>query len=431
MRQIPEIIEQTGERAVLVCVDTGAFDAETSLAELEELAKSAGAEIVASVSQKRSDFDRRTLIGAGRLEEIREFAAANDVNLLIFDHELTASQIRNIEAAAEIPVIDRTMLILDIFARRAFTHEGRLQVELAQLRYRLPRLTGQGKALSRLGGGIGTRGPGETKLESDRRHIRRRIQALEAQLAKVEKRRELLRARRKKDEVTTVAIVGYTNVGKSTLLNALTDAGVLAEDLLFATLDPAARALALPDGRSVMLVDTVGLVRRLPHGLIKAFHSTLEEAALADLILILCDAASPEADEQVQVTQDVLFELGAADTPRLIVRNKCDLLCGDTQGALSGSEAAGYGDAGTPREIFISAKTGDGLPALLDRVAASLPAPQARVELLIPYAQGALLAEIRERGAVLAEDYAEDGMRISALVDQKLLRRLTDFLRAN
>ena len=417
MQKISEIIEQTPERAVLVAVDTGAYDVEISLAELAELAKSAGAEVVASVSQKRGDFDRRTLIGAGRLEEIHSFAAANDVNLLIFDHELTASQIRNIEAAVEIPVIDRTMLILDIFARRAFTHEGRLQVELAQLRYRLPRLTGQGKALSRLGGGIGTRGPGESKLESDRRHIRRRVQALEAQLAKVEKRRELLRARRKKEDVTTVTIVGYTNVGKSTLLNTLTDAGVLAEDMLFATLDPAARALTLPDGRSVMLVDTVGLVRRLPHGLVKAFHSTLEEAALADLILILCDAGSPETDEQIQVAQDVLAGLGAADTPRLIVRNKCDLLSLSEQGAFA------------PREICISAKTGNGLPALLDRVAAALPGPQARVELLLPYENGALLAEIRERGTILEEDYAEDGMRITALVDQRSLRRLAPFLK--
>ena len=356
-----EIVEQTCERALLVAVDLGAYDVDASLLELEELAKSAGAEVIASVSQKRKGFDRRTIIGPGRLEEAREFAAANDINLLIYDHELTASQVRNIETAAGIPVIDRTMLILDIFARRAFTHEGRLQVELAQLRYRLPRLAGQGKALSRLGGGIGTRGPGETKLESDRRHIRNRIQALEKQLAKVEKHRDLLRARRKKDRVVTVAVVGYTNVGKSTLLNKLTDAGVLAEDMLFATLDPVARALALPDRRRVMLVDTVGLVRRLPHGLVKAFHSTLEEAALADLILILCDAGSLDAEDQIRVAQDVLLELGAADTPRLIVRNKCDLLPLADQSVCS------------PSEIFISAKTGEGLPALLERIAASLP----------------------------------------------------------
>jgi GTP-binding protein HflX len=260
------------------------------------------------------------------------------------------------------------MLILDIFARRAFTHEGRLQVELAQLRYRLPRLAGQGKALSRLGGGIGTRGPGETKLESDRRHIRSRIGALEKQLLKVEKHRELLRARRKKDGVITVAIVGYTNVGKSTLLNKLTDADVLAEDMLFATLDPVARRLRLPDGHSVMLVDTVGLVRRLPHGLVKAFHSTLEEAALADLVLILCDAGDPEADGQIQVAQDVLLELGAADTPRIIVRNKCDLL------PLSEKGVCTLSDKGVcaPHEISISAKTGEGLPELLEQIALSI-----------------------------------------------------------
>ena len=378
-----EIVEKTQERALLVAVDTGLYDVETSLTELEELAKSAGAEVIANVSQKRKGFDRRTLIGPGRLEEIREFAAANDVNLLIFDHELTASQVRNIEAASDIPVIDRTMLILDIFARRAFTHEGRLQVELAQLRYRLSRLAGQGKALSRLGGGIGTRGPDETKLESDRRHIRSRIGSLEKQLAKVEKRRDLLRARRRKDGVTTVAIVGYTNVGKSTLLNKLTNAGVLAEDMFFATLDPVARKLNLPDRRNVMLVDTVGLVRRLPHGLVKAFHSTLEEAALADLILILCDAGSADSKEQVQVAEDVLLELGAGDTPRIIVRNKCDLLPASDQSTDTMYEGdiripPGKGDY-TAREINISAKTGAGLPALLERIAAALPAVNSRI----------------------------------------------------
>ncbi|WP_343281934.1 GTPase HflX, partial [Ligaoa zhengdingensis] len=281
--------KQDPQRALLVSVDAGEFDAETSLAELEELADTAGAEVVAKVCQRRPEYDTATLIGSGRLDEIRQFAGENEVDLLIFDHELTASQIRNISDATGVDVIDRTMLILDIFAQRARTSEGRVQVELAQLRYRLPRLGGQGHALSRLGGGIGTRGPGESKLESDRRHIRRRIQALEEQLAELERRRGRQRARRRKDGVPTVAIVGYTNVGKSTLLNALTDAGVLAEDKLFATLDPTARALTLPDGRTVMLVDTVGLVRRLPHHLVEAFHSTLEEAAEADLLLNVCD----------------------------------------------------------------------------------------------------------------------------------------------
>ncbi|MDR1816333.1 MAG: GTPase HflX [Clostridiales Family XIII bacterium] len=404
------MVEMDTQRAILVAVDTGEYDVETSLAELAELAHTAGAEVLASVSQKRKGYDRATLVGSGRLEEIREFAAANEANLLIFDHELTASQIRNIgEKAGEgVAVIDRTMLILDIFARRAHTHEGRLQVELAQLRYRLPRLAGQGKALSRLGGGIGTRGPGETKLESDRRHIHRRIEALEAQLAKLENHRKHLRARRKKDEIQSVAIVGYTNVGKSTLLNALTDAGVLAEDMLLATLDPAARALALPDGRTVMLVDTVGLVRRLPHQLVRAFHSTLEEAALADLLLILCDISSPDAEEQIDVAQEVMRELGVTDTPMLRVLNQCD----KTE-FLPRAEAL-RGDA------LISAKTGAGLESLLQKIAQALPETHAEMRLLIPYGDSALLAEIRRTGKILEEAYEEGGIRVTALVDRRI-----------
>ena len=258
------------QRAILIAADTGEYDVEVSLDELSELAATAGAQTVAKVVQKRPAFDPATVIGAGRLEEVAACCEGGSADLVIFDCELSPSQQRNVEKTCGVPVIDRTTLILDIFAQRAVTAEGKLQVELAQLRYRLPRLTGLGTSLSRLGGGIGTRGPGESQLETDRRHIRRRIASLQEQLAELEKRRGLLRARRKKDGVTTVAIVGYTNVGKSTLLNALTDAGVLAEDKLFATLDPTSRALSLPDGRSVMLVDTVGLGRPLPHPLVVA-----------------------------------------------------------------------------------------------------------------------------------------------------------------
>ena len=274
------------QKVVLAAVDTGEYDVQVSLDELEELAETAGAVTVAKVFQKRPSFDPATCMGEGRLEELAQFCKANDVEMVIFDHELSPAQINNVEKVCGVPVVDRTMLILDIFAQRAVTAEGKLQVELAQLKYRLPRLTGMGTELSRLGGGIGTRGPGESKLETDRRHIRRRISALQEQLEQLEKRRGLLRARRKKDGVTTIAIVGYTNVGKSTLLNALTDAGVLAEDKLFATLDPTSRALMLPDGRQVMLIDTVGLVRRLPHQLVEAFKSTLEEAVGADLLCL-------------------------------------------------------------------------------------------------------------------------------------------------
>lgn len=403
------------QRALLVSVDAGDFDAVLSLDELEELAKSAGAEVVAKVSQKRPDYDKATLIGSGKLEEVRDFAQENEVNLLIFDHELTASQIRNIGDVTGIDVIDRTMLILDIFAGRAKTREGALQVELAQQRYRLPRLGGQGVNLSRLGGGIGTRGPGESKLESDRRHIRRRIQALEEQLEELAKRRENLRARRRKDGITTVAIVGYTNVGKSSLLNALTDAGVLVQDQLFATLDPTARALELPDGRSIMLVDTVGLVRRLPHHLVQAFHSTLEEAANADLLLNVCDLSSDEVREQVEVTESLMAELGAQDTPTLTVLNKCDRVQ-DFEPITS-----------VGANVMISAKTGYGLDALLQKIAQTLDPTQVRMVLVIPYDKGGLIAEIREEGKVFAEEFVEAGTRIDALVHKKILHKVEQY----
>jgi GTP-binding protein HflX len=400
------------QNAILVSVDTGEFDTEISLAELTELAESAGANVLGTATQKRPAYNRTTLVGSGRLEEIKEFAEVSEADLLIFDHELTASQIRNISEKTGLDVIDRTMLILDIFASHAYTKEGRLQVELAQQRYRLPRLGGQGKSLSRLGGGIGTRGPGETKLEADKRHIRRRIEALEEQLHKVEKHREQLRARRKRDGITTVAIVGYTNVGKSTLLNTLTDAGVLAEDKLFATLDPTARALALPDGRNVMLVDTVGLVRRLPHQLIKAFHSTLEEAAFADLIMNVCDVSSSEVDEQIDVTESLMRELGVQDTPMLTVLNKADKLENAPDISV------------TRNRVLISAKTGSGIDELLTAIAKTLPKAQVNMELLIPYDKGGLVAEIRKDGKVLSEKFEGDGTRVTALVDCKVVGKV-------
>ncbi|MDR3364838.1 MAG: GTPase HflX [Clostridiales Family XIII bacterium] len=407
--------KQPIQKAVLVAVDTGAYDVDASLAELWALAESAGAEVLATASQKRASFDRATLVGSGRIEEIREAAAANDANLIIFDHELTATQIRNISKIVEMDVIDRTMLILDIFAGRALTKEGRLQVELAQQRYRLPRLGGQGLSLSRLGGGIGTRGPGETKLEADRRHIRRRIQILETQLKELEGRRAHKRARRKKDGVTMVAIVGYTNVGKSTLLNTLTDAGVLAEDKLFATLDPAARKLSLPNGRDVMLVDTVGLIRRLPHQLVKAFLSTLEEAAYADLILNVCDASSADAEEQIAVTQTLMAQLGVRDTPMVTVRNKIDKLAGQIP------------IPGEGKEVPISARTGAGIDNLLRAVEGALEPSQIKIEFLLPYSKGGLLAEIRESGKILEETFTEDGTRAVALADQKILHKITPY----
>ena len=407
------LADETPEEAILVSLDTGEFDVEISLDELEELARTAGARVTGRLIQKREAPDKATCIGSGRLEELREVCENTGVDLVIFDLELSATQHRNLTDALPCRVVDRTTLILDIFAARARSAEGRLQVELAQLEYLLPRLAGQGTALSRLGGGIGTRGPGETKLESDRRHIRRRIHALKEQLEAVENRREHRRARRRKDGVCTVAIVGYTNAGKSTLLNTLTDAGVLAEDKLFATLDPTSRALKLPDGREVLLVDTVGFVRRLPHHLVKAFRSTLEEAVEADLILNICDASSPEAEEHLAVNRELLAELGCADRPILPVLNKCDA-------------AVALPDVG--RALRISAKTGEGLPALLEAVAAALPPDRRRVTLLLPFSQGALAEQCRREGAVEREEYVPDGLSMTVTLGVRLLNAVRDYI---
>ncbi len=402
------------QRAILACVDTGEYDVESSLQELEELAKTAGAETLATLVQKREAPDKATCLGSGRVEELRELCENMEADLVIVDRELSATQQRNLEEALDVPVIDRTTLILDIFAQRARSAEGRLQVELAQLEYRLPRLAGQGTSLSRLGGGIGTRGPGETKLESDRRHIRRRIASLKEQIAEVEKRRGNLRERPKKVGTQTVAIVGYTNAGKSTLLNALTDAGVLAEDKLFATLDPVSRALKLPDGRQVLLIDTVGFVRRLPHHLVQAFRSTLEEAAEADVILNVCDASSPEAEEHLRVTRELLRELGCGDRPVLSVLNKCDVapaLLPDT------------GD----HAIRISAKTGGGLPRLLEAVAQALPPDRRRVELLLPFSEGQLAQRCRVEGAVEKEEYTPEGLRMTVTLGVQMLSEVAPY----
>ena len=395
-------------RAILVSADTGEFDAERSLDELEELSATAGVEVVGRVIQKRPACDSATVIGSGRLEQLVEEAEALQTNLIIFDCELTANQTRNIERILDIRVIDRTTLILDIFAQRALTKEGRLQVELAQQKYRLPRLAGKGIELSRLGGGIGTRGPGESKLETDKRHIRRRIESLEAELKELERRRELHRARRKKDNVLSAAIVGYTNVGKSTLLNALTDAGVLAENKLFATLDITSRAIELPDGRSVLLIDTVGLIRRLPHNLVEAFKSTLEEAASADIIINLVDISADDGYEQAEVTAEVLKELGCDGIPRIDVLNKCDLL----------PEAANI--KCDDRTVKISAKQKKGFDDLLDCIARNLPETSVRGKFVIPYDKTSIINTIRIDGKIISEEYLAEGTLIDAVVDKKI-----------
>ncbi len=400
-------------KAILVSADTGAYDCDASLDELSELASTAGAEEIARVIQKREAYETATVIGEGKLIEVKELCETLHAELLIFDCELTASQIRNIEEVTDIRVIDRTMLILDIFAGRAVSREGKLQVELAQLRYRLPRLMGIGASLSRLGGGIGTRGPGETQLETDRRHIRRRIDKLSDELKELEERRGYTRQRRKKDSVQVGAIVGYTNAGKSTLLNLLTGAGVLAEDKLFATLDPTSRAIELPDGRNLLLVDTVGLIRRLPHHLVEAFKSTLEEAACADIIIHVCDASDPEAAEKADVTLKTLADLGAAEIPVVTVLNKCDKI----------EENIPENDT----TVKISALKNQGIDRLLDAIARNLPETAKRMKLLLPYDKGGLTAVIRENGKIFSEEYTENGIVIDALVDKLNIKQMSEY----
>ena len=404
------------EKCILVSVDTGYFDAELSINELEQLAETAGAEVYGKMIQKRDKPETTTFIGEGKLYELRDMCRNADIDLLIFDGELTPSQQRNIEYFTDVRTIDRTMLILDIFALNARTGEGRLQVELAQLRYMLPRLSGKGASMSRLGGGIGTRGPGESKLESDKRHIRRRIKSLEDSLENVIKRRTLLHKRREKTGVTTVAIVGYTNAGKSTLLNALTDAGVLTENKLFATLDPTSRALKLPDGRTVILVDTVGFISRLPHSLVESFKSTLEEVVYADLILNVCDASNPDYEQQINVTLDTIKELGASDKPVLTVFNKCDL---------TPNLHFFSADRNTVR---ISAKTGEGLEALLKKIASMLENSRRRVKLIIPYSDGNLTSRIRNDGELISEEYTSDGIMIDAVLDSVFLNLVKNYI---
>ena len=405
-------IEQ--ERAVLVSVDTGEFDVDSSLLELAELARTAGAEVICEMTQKREAPEAGTYLGKGKLEELAEYCENEKPDLVIVDGELTPAQQKNIETITDTRVIDRTTLILDIFAARALSGEGKLQVELAQLKYALPRLGGKGASMSRLGGGIGTRGPGETKLETDRRHIRRRISALSEDLKELEERRARHRERRKKDGVVTVALVGYTNAGKSTLMNTLTDAGVLAENKLFATLDPTARALTLPDGSSVLLIDTVGFIRRLPHKLVEAFKSTLDEAVNANVILNICDASNEECAEHYKVTMDLLEELGCGDKPIITVLNKCDLV----------------NDISIPmgKSVRVSAKTGEGLEELLEAVRQALPPTRKRVKILLPFSMGGVGAELRKTGVVHSEEYTADGLLLDITAEIFTLEKYEEYI---
>ena len=403
------------ERAVLVSVDTGEFDVESSLAELTELAKTAGAEVICEMTQKREAPEPGTYLGRGKLEELSDFCENEKPDLVIIDGELSPAQQKNIETITDVRVIDRTTLILDIFAQRALSGEGKLQVELAQLKYALPRLGGKGATMSRLGGGIGTRGPGETKLETDRRHIRRRISALTEDLKALDERRTRYRERRKKDGVITVALVGYTNAGKSTLMNTLTDAGVLAENKLFATLDPTARALTLPDGNTVLLIDTVGFIRRLPHKLVEAFKSTLDEAVDANVILNVCDASSEECSEHYRVTNELLEELGCGDKPIITVLNKCDVV---TEGDIP---VVG-------NSVRVSAKTGEGLTELLEKIAKALPPTRKRVKILLPFSMGGAGAELRKTGVVHSEEYTADGLLLDITAEIFVLEKYKDYI---
>ena len=425
--------EKKKESALLIAVDTGDYDCEVSMQELCELTATAGAEVMGQMIQKRPTVEAATFVGKGRLEEIKEFCTNNDIDLIIADSELSPVQIRNIEDETDTRVVDRTTLILDIFAGRARSKEGKLQVELAQLKYSLPRLTGKGTSLSRLGGGIGTRGPGETKLETDKRHIRRKIQYIKEELGDVERRRNMQHRRRKKNGVITAAIVGYTNAGKSTLMNRLTDAGVLQEDKLFATLDPTARKLVLPGGQQIMIVDTVGFISRLPHQLVDAFRSTLEEATYADVILNVCDASSEECHNHIATTNSILeslFDNGCIDVPVINVFNKCDICCnfdeGDWRYRIIGGEA-GVGDRAVPC-VKISAKTGEGIDDLLEAIERALPQTRKRVNLLLPFDKVSLAAKIRNDGVIHSEEYLPQGLFLDCTAEISFLDKIKDYI---
>ena len=384
-----------------------------SMDELERLLETAGGECVARLTQSKESPDVRTVIGSGKAAELAYLCATNDVTLVVFDCEMSPSQIRNLEniLGDEVRVIDRSMLILDIFALHAVTGEGKLQVELAQLKYTAPRLMGRGVELSRLGGGIGTRGPGESKLETDRRHLQRRVHALEAQIAEMDKNRKTMRASRDKSGIPEVAIVGYTNAGKSTLLNRLTDAGILAEDKLFATLDPTTRKFYLPCGEPVLLTDTVGFINKLPHHLVRAFRSTLEEACNADILMIIVDASDENFRDQLRVTEDLLCELGAADKPTLYVFNKCDKGMAETPTV--GREAA-------DNVAFISALTGQGVDRMVSLLEGMVLSDKRRVTYLIPNSEAGALNTLYKNATVENVEYGAEGMTVTVLADARI-----------
>jgi GTP-binding protein HflX len=431
------------ERAILVALDIQArarssvpeaipFTAEESLDELAALAGSAGASIQDQMIQMRQKPDAATLIGSGKLDQLRALIASDEADVVIFDSDLTPTQQRNLERALDCKVIDRTQLILDIFARRARTREGQIQVEVAQLNYLLPRLTGQGVSMSRLGGGIGTRGPGETKLETDRRRIYSRLKKLNDNLEHVRAGRGTQRQQRQSVPLATLALVGYTNAGKSTLFNRLTGAEVLADAKMFATLDPTVRHLILPSKRKVLLSDTVGFIRNLPTTLVKAFRATLEEVTDAAVLLHVVDVSSPYAAQQTAHVLKVLSEIGAGETRQILVMNKLDRLAGNPGDAHSLAQRL-LGEARAPensRAIAVAARTGEGVAALLELMDRELALdPVAHAHFRIPASNGSVLHELHEHGRVLSKRYSGDVCEIEAEIPQSLRRHLADFLR--
>ncbi len=416
-------------KAVLCAVlssDKDEKETAVSLDELERLLETAGGELFAQLVQSRQAPDNATYLGRGKLEELGALCRDNDVSLVVCDDELSPSQIKNMEdalkktAEKEIRVIDRSMLILDIFARHAVSAEGKLQVELAQLRYSVPRLYGKGNEMSRLGGGIGTRGPGESKLERDRRHVQRRIHALEEQLTELVRSRSVRRARRENAGIFRVSIVGYTNAGKSTLLNRLTDAGVLAEDKLFATLDTTTRKFVLPSGREMLLTDTVGFIRRLPHHLIEAFRSTLEEAKYTDALLVVIDASDPECVSQLEVTEKLLYDLGITEKPILYVLNKCDKTAALPEELIA--------RANRDRMVALSALDGRGVPRLVEELERLAAEGRRLFCLKIPTSEMGVLHRLYEASMVEDVEYFDGYARVIATLDEKTAGQLKKYL---
>ena len=408
-----EYINEIEERVILVGVQVGDEDTQQSLDELEELADTAGAITAGKIIQSREAVHPGTYIGKGKIEEVRSLMLAVDATGIICDDELSPAQMNNLEHELECKVMDRTLLILDIFAKHATTSEGKIQVELAQLRYRSARLVGLRASLSRLGGGIGTRGPGEKKLETDRRLIRKRITALKEELSQVERHRELLRTGRSRGNLKTAAIVGYTNAGKSTLLNALTGSQVLSQDKLFATLDPTTRSLTLEDGQQLLLTDTVGFIRKLPHNLVEAFKSTLEEAKYADYIIHVADVSNPQVELQMHVVYDTLRELGADGKKAITVFNKQDV-AGDVT----------VRDLRADYTVKTSAKTGEGLHELQELLGKLISEELLYVERVFPYQEAGKIQLIRENGQLLSEEYTENGIHVKARVPKEIYHKV-------